>query len=166
MKLYLDMDGTLVDFVAQVSALGFWRKDKANKVDWAKVKAMGARFWAEMDWITGAEEAFRKLQELESQGKFELYILSSIDFESGREGKRQWILQHTDFPLKKVIFCIEPEEKANWADKNSWLIDDREKSLKPFAEAGGNVIEFKDDWKATLEAVADAEREMKKQGEF
>ena len=117
MKLYLDMDGTLVDFVAQVSAHGFWRKDKANKVDWAKVKAMGVRFWAEMDWINGAEEAFRKLQELESQGKFELYILSSIDFESGREGKRQWILQHTDFSLEKVIFCIEPEEKANWADK-------------------------------------------------
>lgn len=154
MKLYVDMDGTLVDFVAQVSARGFWRKDKANKVDWAKVKVMGTRFWAEMDWMPGAEEAFKKMQELESQGKFELYILSSIDFESGREGKRQWILQHTDFSLEKVIFCIEPEDKANWADENSWLIDDRSKSLDPFAAAGGNVIEFKGDWKATLEALA------------
>ena len=27
MKLYLDMDGTLVDFVSQVNKYGFWRKD-------------------------------------------------------------------------------------------------------------------------------------------
>ena len=156
MKLYVDMDGTLVDFVAHVSALGFWRKDKANKVDWAKVKAMGTSFWAEMDWMPGAEEAFTKLQELESQGKLELYILSSIDFESGREGKRQWILQHTDFPFEKVIFCIEPEDKAEYAAPDAWLIDDRAKSLDPFAAAGGNVIEFKGDWKVAIEALADA----------
>ena len=38
-KLYLDMDGTLVDFVSQVNKYGYWRTDKENKVDWNKVKA-------------------------------------------------------------------------------------------------------------------------------
>ncbi len=119
MIIYLDMDGTLVDFVSQVNKYGFWRKDRPDKVDWDKV--MEPRFWAELEWMPGAEEAFLKLQRMEKEGAFLLYILSSIDFEEGRKGKRQWILQHTDFPLEKVIFCLEPEDKAKW------LIDDRKK---------------------------------------
>jgi 5'(3')-deoxyribonucleotidase len=152
-KIYLDMDGTLVDFVSQVNKYDFWRKDKANKVDWKKVKAMGPRFWSEMNWMPGAEKAFSKLQELESQKQIALYILSSIDFEDGRKGKSAWIKEKTNFPLEKVIFCLEPEDKAKWADKNSWLIDDRKKSLDPFAAASGNIINFTGDWNSTLEKV-------------
>ena len=153
MKKYLDKDGTLVDFVSQVNKYGFWRKDRPDKVDWDKVKAMGPRFWAEMEWMPGAEEAVLKLQRMEKEGAVELYILSSIDFEEGREGKRQWILQHTDFSLEKVIFCLEPEDKAKWAEKSAWLIDDRKKSLEPFESAGGNVIEFKGNWKDILNKI-------------
>ena len=71
----------------------------------------------------------------------------------GRKGKEEWILQKTNFPLEKVIFCIEPEDKAKWADKNAWLIDDRKKSLEPFEAAGGNIIEFTGDWKSVLEKI-------------
>jgi ADP-ribosylglycohydrolase len=153
MKIYLDMDGTLVDFVSQVTKYDFWRTDKENKVDWKKVKAMGPRFWSEMDWMPGAEEAFTKLRELESQKKLALYILSSIDFEDGRIGKTDWIKEKTNFQLEKVIFCLEPEDKAKWADKNSWLIDDRKKSLEPFSAAGGNIIEFTGDWKQIIKQI-------------
>ena len=76
-----------------------------------------------------------------------------VDFDSGIEGKKQWITTYTDFPLEKVIFCVEPEDKANWADKDSWLVDDRKKSLDPFQQAGGNVIEFTGDWKKVVEEV-------------
>ena len=152
-KLYLDMDGTLVDFVSQVNKYGYWRTDKENKVDWDKVKAMGSRFWSEMDWFPGAKDPFKSFQEWDSQGKIELYILSSIDFDSGVEGKKLWITSHTDFPLEKVIFCVEPGDKVNWADKDSWLVDDRKKSLDPFQQAGGNVIEFTGDWKKVVEEV-------------
>ena len=155
MKLYLDMDGTLVDFVSQVNKHGFWRKDKPEKVDWKKVIAMGPVFWSEMEWMPGAEEAFKKLLTLEQNASLEVYILSSIDFDEGREGKREWILQHTNFPLEKVIFCLEPEDKANWANQNAWLIDDRKKSLEPFAKAGGNAVEFTGDWEKTVAYFAD-----------
>ena len=30
MKVYIDMDATLVDFAAQVTKLGLWRKNKAE----------------------------------------------------------------------------------------------------------------------------------------
>ena len=151
--IYLDMDGTLVDFVSQVNKCGFWRKDKENKVDWKKVKAMGPRFWSEMDWMPGAEEALKKLEELEEQDKIILMILSSIDFDDGREGKMQWISQKTKLSTAQVIFCQEPEDKAKWAKKDAWLIDDRKKSLVPFAAAGGNIIEFTGDWNSVLEKI-------------
>lgn len=146
MKIYLDMDGTLVDFVSQVNKCGFWRTDKENKVDWKKVKAMGPRFWSEMDWIPGAEYFFKELNVYSKDGYFEIYILSSIDFQQCINGKIQWIKNHTDFPLDKVIFVTEPEDKEQYAASDAFLIDDRKKSLDPFAAAGGNAIEFNGDW--------------------
>jgi 5'(3')-deoxyribonucleotidase len=142
MKLYVDMDGTLVDFVTHITEHDFWRKDKPDKVDWDKVIAEGPAFWSKMNWFPGAENAFARLMELDEKGKLDLFILSSIDFEEGIEGKRQWIQKKTAFPLDKAIFVTEPEDKARYAAPDSWLIDDRKKSLEPFVAAGGNIIEF------------------------
>ena len=152
LKFYVDMDGTLVDFIAQINKTGFWRKDRPEKVDWDKVIARGPEFWNEMDWMPGAEEAFKELQRMEKEGAFELYILTSIDFDEGREGKKLWIKSHTDFPLEKVIFVQEPEDKANFACESAWLIDDRKKSLEPFSKKG-NIIEFTGYWNNTLVEV-------------
>jgi len=44
MKIYLDMDGTIVDFVSKINRYGYWRVDKPNKVNWDKVKAEGQSF--------------------------------------------------------------------------------------------------------------------------
>ena len=96
--------------------------------------------------MPGAKAAFETLQKHAAQGLFELYILSSIDFHEGREGKRQWIKTHTNVPLKNVILVQEPEHKAIYADSNRILIDDRKKSLEPFKKAGGNTIEFTGNW--------------------
>jgi len=51
---------------------------------------------------------------------------------------------------------FEKFPRINWhgGHSDAWLIDDRAKSLDPFSAAGGNVIEFKGDWKVTLETVA------------
>lgn len=152
-KVYLDMDGTLVDFVSQINKYEYWRKDKPNKVNWDKVIAEGPKFWAEMDWMSGAKEAFEKLQEYTAQGIFELYILSSIDFDEGREGKKLWIQKNTTMSLENAIFVLEPEYKDQYANENAYLIDDRKKSLEPFSAAGGNSIEFTGDWKKTLEII-------------
>ena len=155
-NVYVDMDGTLVDFVAQVNKLNFWRNENKEKVDWKKVKAMGPKFWSEMKWIEGAEEGFKKLQDMEYDGLFNLYILSSIDFEDGRIGKIEWIKTHTSFPVEKVLFVQEPEDKANYAGSKNILIDDRNKSLRPFSAAGGYSIKFSifDDWNLIIQKIS------------
>lgn len=152
-KIYVDMDGTIVDFVSKVNELDFWRKDKPEKVDWKKVKKLGTSFWTEMEWMPGAKDAFTQLFNWHKEGSIELYILSSIDFEDGREGKKLWIKEKTDFPLENAIFCVEPEDKAEYASSDSWLIDDRKKSLDPFKDSGGNSIEFTGDWNKTMEEL-------------
>ena len=151
-ELYVDMDGTLVDFISQINKYGYWRKNKPDKIQWDKVIKQGPKFWDEMAWMPGAEEAFKELQEMEKEGAFDLYILTSIDFEEGREGKKMWIKSHTDFPIENVIFVQEPEDKAFFAGSRAWLIDDRKKSLEPFSKKG-NIIEFTGDWNKTLNEV-------------
>ena len=99
-----------------------------------------------MDWMPGAEYFFYELNDLSKEENFEVYILSSVDFQQGIDGKIQWIKEHTDFPLEKVIFVTEPEDKDQYAASDAFRIDDRKKSLEPFAAAGGNALELSGDW--------------------
>lgn len=59
MKLYIDMDGTLVDFVSQINKYGYWRKNKPDKIQLDKVIKQGPEFWNEMDWMPEAEDAIK-----------------------------------------------------------------------------------------------------------
>ncbi|MBB5218282.1 hypothetical protein DYE49_05940 [Treponema rectale] len=161
MKLYLDMDGTIVDFVSQVNKYNFWRTDKENKVDWKKVKAMGPRFWEEMDWMPDAGKYFEWLYNWKKEKVIELYILSSIDFEDGKKGKMRWIQKNTHFPMENVIFVENPEDKAKYASSDSWLLDDRKKSLDPFKKAGGNIFEFRGNWPEIFDEIENIIRVLK-----
>ena len=49
----------------------------------------------------------------------------------------------------------------NWANQNAWLVDDRKKSLEPFAKAGGNTIEFTGDWEKTVAYLSDMMKGVK-----
>lgn len=146
------MDGVLVDFIKQINTYGFWRKNKDNKVDWDKVIAEGPEFWNQMDWFSDAEKAFSEFQKMAVDGLFNLYILSSIDFPEGVEGKKLWIKTHTSFPLENVIFVNNPEDKSQYAASDSFLLDDREKALEPFFNAGGNSIFF-DNWNSSISQI-------------
>lgn len=150
MKLYLDMDGVLVDFLGHVEKCQFFRKN--GKVDWDKVIDKGPQFWNEMEWMPGAEKTFSELISLSESGKVELFILSAVNFPTGVEGKKLWIQTHTKFPLENVIIVSHSEDKSKYASPDSILVDDREKCLIPFKEAGGKVILFKN-WDETLEEI-------------
>ena len=141
------MDGVLVDFLGHVEKCQFFRKN--GKVDWDKVIDKGPQFWNEMEWMPEAEKAFNELFLLSESGKFELFILSAVNFPTGVEGKKLWIQTHTKFPLENVIIVSHSEDKSKYASPDSILVDDREKCLIPFKEAGGKVILFKN-WEEAL----------------
>ena len=96
---------------------------------------------------------FKKLQIYAAWGAFSLYILG--DFDEEVEEKKLWIKTHTNFSYENVIFVLAPEYKDQFANNNAFLIDSRKKSLESFAEAGGNTIEFTEDWEKTVDCLLD-----------
>lgn len=162
MKLFIDMDGVLVDFIKQVEKYHFFNGSNADKINWDALIAEGPSFWSEMDWLPGAKAAFTELKELAKKENFELNILSSIDFEEGVAGKKEWILKKADFPLDKVIFVLNPEDKAKYASEDAILVDDREVCFFPFREAGGKVVPFTK-WDECLEQIKEKIKQVKKE---
>ena len=69
--------------------------------------------------------------------------------------KTKWIRKIFSGYNIPLNFVSTSEEKAEYANADSVLIDDREKSTIPFENAGGNVILYED-------GVTDLHRELKK----
>ena len=153
MKLYIDMDATLVDFAAQVTKLGLWRKNKPDKVAWDKVIKIGPSFWSEMEWMPGAEDAFNELRSLSEKGVHDLYILSAVNFPQGVEGKKLWVKTRANFPLEKTIIVPKAEDKAAYADGGSILVDDNKETADLFEASGGYSILFTGDWSEVLRKI-------------
>lgn len=152
MKLFIDMDGVLVDFIKQVKKYNFFVENNTDGIDWDRLIAAGPEFWAEMEWMPGAEEAFKKLKVFSEEGLFELHILSSIDFKEGVAGKKEWIANKARFPVEKAIFVMNPEDKANFASEDAFLVDDRDVCLSPFQKAGGKIIKYTE-WEDCLSQI-------------
>ena len=55
--------------------------------------------------------------------------------------KRAWVKKYISDEIE-VIIVTSSIEKAKYANENTTLIDDRDKSLIPFVLAGGNIIKY------------------------
>jgi 5'(3')-deoxyribonucleotidase len=138
-RIYVDMDGVLTDFIQQLSKL----LDKPLKPGydfgndpkiWKKIDGAGEDFWATMKWMPDGKELWDALEK-----KHPTILSAPSNHESSIKGKKQWLKKN----LPKVPYIIE-EEKYKYADKDSVLIDDREKNIKKWEDAGGIGILHKD----------------------
>ena len=136
MTLYVDLDNTLTDFTKKLSeVLGrpVEKEFKDPKI-WAIINRRGKSFWNSMEWMPDGKELWEGLK------KYEPTILSSpTNHPSSIEGKKEWLKEN----LPDVPYIIE-HKKQKYADKDSILIDDREKNIKKWEDAGGIGILHKD----------------------
>lgn len=136
MTLYVDMDGVITAFQKKLSeTLGrpVEKEFKDPKI-WAIINKRGKNFWASMEWMEDGKKLWEGLK------KYDPTILSApTNHPSSVEGKKEWLKEN----LPGVPFIIE-QKKDKYADKNSILIDDREKNIKKWEEAGGIGILHKD----------------------
>ena len=92
----------------------------------------------QMDWVYDVLFLIKKGVDVE--------ILTSV----GRRNVRSVIAQKKRFLINNALpnvpfnYTFSSKEKAYFANENTILIDDREKSLIPFAEAGGIAIDAND----------------------
>ena len=133
-KIYLDMDGVLVDFDQQFKDLtGMAPRDfeakHGSKGFWEAIETAGVGFWRGMKWMPGGEALYNRV------AKYDHALLSSPSrSETSKIGKRLWRRDKT--PSTKLILS-RSYLKKNYASPLSILIDDRESNIKQWEDAGG-----------------------------
>lgn len=130
-KLLVDLDGVLVNFIKQLGDL--IHKDlpldyeiKENWI-WGKMSKAGEDFWESMPWMPEGHKLWDAIK------KYDPTILSApTRAASSVEGKKKWLKNN----LPGVPYIIE-HDKSKYAKPDAILIDDREKNIKAWEEAGG-----------------------------
>lgn len=141
--IYVDMDGVLADFIDGVNRLlGMDYSDEEYQTNpeyrtkmWkavGKYSKEGGQLWSELNPMPDAKQLWSYVE------KYDPEILTAAgNPEFGAEAqKRQWVpwVMGSDITVHVVR---KSADKAQYATPNSILIDDQEKSIKPWIAAGG-----------------------------
>lgn len=165
MKILLDMDGVLANFVG--GAIKMMNKKSApghaikmTIEDWphheynvAKIFGLsqqefwgylekhdhGFSFWASLEPYPWFEELLAIVSEVDP----EYHIATSPANPNSASGKIFWLREHIENDFRR--FMIGPD-KYLMAKKSSILIDDHDDNIKKFVENGGNAILFPQPW--------------------
>ena len=133
-KIYLDMDGVLVDFDQQFKDLtGMMPREFEAKYGstgfWEAIDKAGVGFWRGMSWMPGGEALYNRASQFDHE------LLSSPSrSELSKIGKRLWRRDKT--PNTKLTLS-RSYLKKNYAAPNHILIDDREDNIQQWRDAGG-----------------------------
>lgn len=143
----MDLDGCITNFDKALSKVtGLPEKKGFNfgndpKI-WAKIDGAGEKFWSTMEWMPDGRQLWNAI---------EIYkptvLTAPSRHESSVEGKKVWLRNN----LPDVPYIID-QKKESYADEDSILIDDREKNIKKWEEAGGIGVLHKDT-KTTLDKL-------------
>jgi len=152
--IYLDMDGVLADFDTGVCKL--FGKSKINwtgkkSVDealgigktkmWRRIDEEGFKFWANLKPLPWANKLWSNLSRLD-----EVVICTTPSLNPvSASGKMKW---QQNFLGRRNFrdFVITPHKHLLAKGPNTILIDDREKNIDAFSEAGGVGILFPRPW--------------------
>jgi hypothetical protein len=139
-KIFLDMDGVLVNFDEQFQELtGMMPREFESKYSsdefWEKIDGAGVGFWRGMKWMPGGEALYNRASQ------FDHALLSSPSrSEVSKIGKRLWRRDKT--PNTKLILA-RSYNKRKYAAPNHILIDDRADNIQQWRDAGGIGILYK-----------------------
>jgi phosphoglycolate phosphatase-like HAD superfamily hydrolase len=148
-KIYFDMDGVLADFNRGIRELCHMEPSNqdvqcktADDEMWEAVRSVG-HFYDKLEPMPGAVEMFVRLQERYGD---KCEILTGIPkphrgiITSG-EDKTAWA--HRILSENLIVNIVLREEKQNYAKGGGYiLIDDLEKNIKEWNDAGGTGIRF------------------------
>jgi hypothetical protein len=168
-KLYLDMDGVLVNFdKGNVESKQNFKKLMLKYHD-KSIETLHdiwmVRFWADLEWLYGGKE----LWEISKKLFNDVFILSSVgtvDPKKGKlseAGKRLWVQNNMpDMPQSNVIIVYGKENKIPYANKFSILVDDMPITIQRWKEKGGyGILHRASNYKKTIEDLEDISRPIK-----
>jgi hypothetical protein len=131
--IYCDLDGVLVDFdrgYEELTGITTQQADtKGVEAFWAPLTSAGAKFWITLKWMPDGKQLWNYIE------KYKPTLLSAPSREeSSKLGKRVWVKR--ELPNATLVLR-SAERKKEFANPNSILIDDREKNIKQWEDAGG-----------------------------
>jgi 5'(3')-deoxyribonucleotidase len=145
MKIFLDLDGVLVDFFTGVNKV-FNIPKPPHRYDWFEDydisreqlnNVCGMRFFSGLDWMFDGQEIEEVIRRKFGSGSIYLVTLPMPNSESWA-GKVEWVNKHLSLYNKRLIITTAP--KSLLAGPNSLLIDDKDENIAEFSMAGGQGI--------------------------
>ena len=132
-KIYVDMDGVLVDFDGGYEKLTGMTTREADKKGpeffWKPISKAGAKWWITLNWMPDGKQLWDYVK------KYNPELLSAPSREeASKMGKRIWVKR--ELPGAKLILR-SADKKQEFASPTSILIDDREKNIEQWEAAGG-----------------------------
>ena len=132
-KIYVDMDGVLVDFDGGYEKLTGMTTREADKKGpeffWKPISKAGAKWWITLNWMSDGKQLWDYVK------KYNPELLSAPSREeASKMGKRIWVKR--ELPGAKLILR-SADKKQEFASPTSILIDDREKNIEQWEAAGG-----------------------------
>jgi cytidyltransferase-like protein len=132
-KIYVDMDGVLVDFDGGYEKLTGMTTQEADakgpEFFWKPISKAGAKWWITLNWMSDGKQLWDYVK------KYNPELLSAPSREeASRMGKRVWVKR--ELPGVKLILR-SADKKQEFASPTSILIDDRKKNIEQWEAAGG-----------------------------
>jgi len=149
---FVDMDGVLVDFVAGVLK-HFGREHIPHRdIQWGIEEQMGCTkdefwgqlghlFWANLPWTNEGKALLDGVRRICGDN---IVILTSPSRTPGCvDGKLDWVRREIPALADSVIMC---KRKGFVAHSNAVLLDDHNKNVDEFSEAGGRTLLIPRPW--------------------
>ena len=143
MKIFLDLDGVLVDFVSGIHEVFDEQYKYGDPLEWNFFKKFGVTFdivneaccvdfWADLHWMHDGRLILDEVQR-----KFgEIYLLTTPMPNPGSgTGKLLWIKEYIPDLYKRTILSYA--SKSLLAGPDTLLIDDKDENIAEFVAAGG-----------------------------
>ena len=153
MKVYLDMDGVLVDFNRGVCK-AFGRDDPSTNwkfwENWDGITSKNISdicnidFWLNLNWTPegmSIEQIVREKFDRNSRTTeaTDIYLLTTpMPNSYSYTGKALWVNKHIPIYNKRLI--VTPAPKSLLAGPDTLLIDDKDENIEEFRVAGGEAI--------------------------
>lgn len=149
MKIYLDMDDVVADWMPAARAIvnrNWSYGERIPDSDWNKVKAK-QRFYRDLPIKPGAHQLVAYCTQLVSAGKADgLYFLTALPHDNSvpyaAQDKVWWA--HERFPGIPVFFGPFSYDKYKHCNPGDILIDDRHSNCAEWRAAGGRSYEYRE----------------------
>ena len=132
--IFLDLDGVLADFDTHFQTISGgippteYESTYGKSKFWDLIGEHGSEWWVNIPWMKDGDELYNYVKKYKPQ-----ILTTPSRSQDSRLGKEQWAKNHTSGV--RVNFSFDKGEFA--MPGNSILIDDKEKNIKSFENAGG-----------------------------